>query len=68
MDTHTRVINVSNIPRNLVTVVTPAGFEHFVEETGLLVDNITDFSPPVDYQFDENRILKIAAKYVLQLK
>lgn len=60
--------NVSNIPGKLVAVVTPAGFEHFFEEAGMLVDNITDFSPPVDYQFDENRILQIAAKYGLQLK
>ena len=60
--------NVSNIPGKLITVVTPAGFEHFFEEAGMLVDNIADFSPPIDYQFDENRILQLSAKYGLQLK
>ena len=39
--------------------MTPASFEHFFEEAGMLVDNITDFSPPVDYQIYENKIQQI---------
>ena len=44
-------------------MVTPAGFEHFFEDAGILPDNISTFRPPVDYQFDENRMSQIARNY-----
>jgi quercetin dioxygenase-like cupin family protein len=63
-----RYKNVSDTPGKLVVVETPAGFEHFFEDAGILVDNIGTLNPPVDYQFDENRMSQIANKYGLQFK
>ena len=60
--------NISDTPGKLVVVVTPAGFEHFFEDAAILVENTSTFNPPVDYQFDENKMVQIAAKYGLQFK
>lgn len=58
--------NVGSEPGRLLAVITPAGFEKFLEEIGHPVDD-TFSEPPVD-PADVEKILKLAPQYHLEIR